>query len=157
MLKKLLAIRMKQKISIPTVNLIVPYLLFAFFVFFSSENSINDIPHRNFFAECFNSTYCKGSNRKQWNARIVFFPCIYSWIINLTQQTAWLPLVGSLQKFIYCVIFIILGVVQWNWNYIFLQLVLEYKCFSYLLMKCWHKEVLGYSTIKTWQWGFALN
>ena len=40
MLKKLLAIRMKQKISIPTVNLIVPYLLFAFFVFLQIQSMI---------------------------------------------------------------------------------------------------------------------
>ena len=40
MLKKLLAIRMKQKISIPTVNLIVPYLLFAFFVCLQIQSMI---------------------------------------------------------------------------------------------------------------------
>ena len=40
MLKKLLAIRMKQKISIPMVNLIVPYLLFAFFVFLQIQSMI---------------------------------------------------------------------------------------------------------------------
>ena len=40
MLKKLLAIRMKQKISIPTVNLIVPYLLSAFFVFLQIQSMI---------------------------------------------------------------------------------------------------------------------
>ena len=40
MLKKLLAIRMKQKISIPTVNLIVPYLLFTFFRFLQIQSMI---------------------------------------------------------------------------------------------------------------------
>ena len=35
-----------------------PISVVCFFCF--SANSINDIPHRNFFAECFNSTYCKG-------------------------------------------------------------------------------------------------
>ena len=121
---------MKQKISIPMVDLIFPTLLFAFFVCLQIQSMIFPIviSVRNASIQLFANALSENNEMVE-----LFFPS-HIFLNHKSDPTDSMAPISGLIKEIHllCNIYHTGCVVLWNWNYIFLQLVLENKYFKNL-------------------------